>query len=271
MRLSQLFFAVMRRREKAAFQRNMKDLPHSYFRHDATASLDVKMIMLRSKFGFEGLGLYWYMIEALYLNEGRMNADALRSQCDRIEIFEFCIKIGLFVIDEFGEIASLRLLDEIENRIEKSKKATESAKRRWRKERKKSGYANAMRTQCERNARRGEERREKDTNVSLDSGESPTPEKIDRRNPYVQRLIDCLKDAIGLPVLDGSEQGNRRAAFNALRKITKVTASDERSCAVIEHAIRQAAIDKWHADRMTSMKYVADQVLKLTAQFPLTA
>lgn len=98
--------------------------------------------------GMSGYGVYWSIIEDLY-----MNANALRTECERIAyelrvdeqlvksvIFDF----DLFVFDDqnFGSLSVQRRLDE---RFEKSAKARESANKRW-------NNANALQTQSDRNA-----------------------------------------------------------------------------------------------------------------------
>lgn len=137
------------------------------------------MLKLRGKFGYEGMGVYWHVIETLYLNDGKMDADALRSLFGgNANVLEYCISIGLFV-DKDGEIFSRRLNDEIANRIEKSEKAKKSAKARWRTDAKKSKDANAMRTHSERNtdAMLGEERRGEEIKLK-----KPTKKNDERTN-----------------------------------------------------------------------------------------
>jgi hypothetical protein len=119
-----------------------------YFSHDFNARNDEKIKRLLMRHGMSGYGVYWSIIEDLY-----MNANALRTECERIAyelrvdeqlvksvIFDF----DLFVFDDqnFGSLSVQRRLDE---RFEKSAKARESANKRW-------NNANALQTQSDRNA-----------------------------------------------------------------------------------------------------------------------
>lgn len=90
-------------------------------------------------------------------------------------------------------------------------------------------------------------------------------------NKNVNRLIDSLKTSLGIAALDGTIQANRNSAFNAIRKLTATTKDEERSAEFIEYAIQQAAQDNWHSTKMTSMRYIEQNVTKLVLQFPLPA
>jgi len=119
-----------------------------YFSHDFNARNDEKIKRLLMRHGMSGYGVYWSIIEDLY-----MNANALRTECERIayelRIDEQLVKsvifdFDLFVFDDqnFGSLSVQRRLDE---RFEKSAKARESANKRW-------NNANALQTQSDRNA-----------------------------------------------------------------------------------------------------------------------
>ena len=155
----------------------MKDLPQSYFRHDATASSDGRLLKLRGKYGYEGMGVYWHIIETLYLNDGSMDTDALRSLFDRnTDVLEYCVSIGLLV-EKDGAYSSQRLTIEIDYRMEKSEKAKKSIAKRWRKEAKKPIDTNVIRTNNQRN-----------TNVIL--GEERKGEEIILKKPKKDLLSD---------------------------------------------------------------------------------
>ena len=135
-----------------------------YFSHDYNARSDDKIKALIRKHGMAGYGIFWSIIEDLY-----NNANALRLDCDGIafdlrthsEIIQSIVfDFDLFVIDgdNFGSLSVQKRLDERES---KSKKASESARRRWDGMRTHSERnANAMQTQSEGNAikeRKGKE------------------------------------------------------------------------------------------------------------------
>jgi len=131
-----------------------------YFSHDYNARADEKIKLLIRKHGIQGYGIYWSIIEDLY-----NNANALRMDCEGIafdlRVEEKVVKsiiedFDLFIIEgeDFGSMSVQRRLDE---RDAKSRKARDSAKKRWNKD------ANALPTHSERNAikeRKGKESKE---------------------------------------------------------------------------------------------------------------
>jgi len=121
-----------------------------YFSHDANAQHDPKIIKLLSKLGWEGYGLYWAIVERLrnepdYTLECDYDciAFALRTHSD-------CIKslvedYDLFIIED-DIFYSESLLNRMKQKDERSEKARESARKRWKRN------ANALRTHSEPNA-----------------------------------------------------------------------------------------------------------------------
>lgn len=134
-----------------------------YFTHDYNARSDVKIKKLLAKHGLEGYGLYWAIIEDLY-----NNANALPLDCESIAfdmrtneqlVSSVINDFGLFVIEdkEFGSLSVQRRLDE---RALKSKKARDSANKRW------LNNANALQTQSDSNAIKEKKEKEKKEDIS---------------------------------------------------------------------------------------------------------
>lgn len=139
-----------------------------YFQHDYNARNDDKVKKLIRKHGFLGYGLFWAIIEDLYNNDNSLSLDYegiafdLRTECD-------CIKsiindFDLFVIDgdTFG---SLSVQKRLEARDAKSRKARESARKRWDKEptnNERNAYV--MRTHSDGNARK-EKKKKKEKDI----------------------------------------------------------------------------------------------------------
>ncbi len=120
-----------------------------YFSHDYNARRDPKLVAVRMRLGYEGIGIYWSLIEYLYEQGGYL----LISQCDCIadELRTHSEKINTLIFDfELFENDGVKFwsptaINRLKIRAEKSEKASNSAKKRW-------NYANAMRTQCDGNA-----------------------------------------------------------------------------------------------------------------------
>lgn len=105
-----------------------------YFSHDYNARHDEKTKRLIRKYGMEGYGIFWSLIEDLYNNSNEMQAD-YESISDDLHSDAKLIKS---IINDFG-LFSVKddsfCSDSIERRITernaKSEKARESAIKRW--------------------------------------------------------------------------------------------------------------------------------------------
>lgn len=111
-----------------------------YFSHDYNARNDDKILELRAKFGAEGYGVFWMIIETMAENEdggakasliGGLSLGYGVAKSTLIDIFKYCVEIGLFY-EESGYYYSKRLLTHKEFRKELSKNGAEGAKKRWR-------------------------------------------------------------------------------------------------------------------------------------------
>lgn len=96
----------------------------TYFPHDTAATQDPKMLLLISKVGLEGLGLYWILIEAMHRDSSgaltqeefdcicKMNMCSTAGEHDLSSMFntEVYFNVGLFERDDQGLITSRRVL-----------------------------------------------------------------------------------------------------------------------------------------------------------------
>ena len=134
-----------------------------YFQHNYNTRSDSKIKKLLHKHGLLGYGLYWAIVEDLY-----NNANALQLHYESISYelrTEKCIvksiihDFDLFKIDG-GYFSSNGVKRRLEERKNKSTKASNSAKKRWNKSER---NANAMQTHSEGNAikeKKGKEMKE---------------------------------------------------------------------------------------------------------------
>lgn len=93
-----------------------------WFRHDVNAHDDLKVKKLLRKSGFSALGVYWFLIELLFSNEGRMAcseaADEVSlidglSEEDSMTYIQKLVDLGLLFVDEDGLLGSHRVDSEI--------------------------------------------------------------------------------------------------------------------------------------------------------------
>ena len=121
----------------------------TYFNHDSNARNDYRIIKLRAKLGYEGYGIFWSLLEMLFIEENKIciedyDALAFGLQCDANKLKKVIEYFDLFVIED-DCFYSKRLNNHIEEINNKSIKAKENANKRW-------NNANAMQTQSDCNA-----------------------------------------------------------------------------------------------------------------------
>jgi hypothetical protein len=114
-----------------------------YFSHDYNAAQDEKILYLRSKYGMEAYGLYWFFIELLHQSpNSKLKCkliDGISYQLNididkLLQFYDTCISIELFVTD--GEFYwSQRVLENKEIQDEKRKSKSFAGKKgmekRW--------------------------------------------------------------------------------------------------------------------------------------------
>jgi len=160
-----------------------------YFPHDYHARHDPKLEKLFLVLGYEGVGIYWCLIEMLYEQGGYLSLKdlSLYSQNDK-ELCERITKVvndyGLFEKDN-TKLWSKSCLDRLAFITEKSEKASKSALKRW------SMYANAMPTHNEGNAIKEKKVKEKKVKESIVANAQHTQEdfiKTLSENPAYKNL-----------------------------------------------------------------------------------
>jgi len=188
-----------------------------YFTHDYNARSDGKIKRLLSKHGCMGYGLYWAIIEDLYNNANVMQLDyesiAYDLRTEESVVKSVINDFDLFVIQDgfFGSNSVQRRLDE---RDTKSKKASESAQERWRRN------ANALRSQSDSNAikeSKVKESKRKESKVNeiklKENEERAHPKNKKNKNPELQEVLDYFKEngfseAAAKKAFDYYESGN---------------------------------------------------------------
>ena len=137
-----------------------------YFSHDFSARVDQKVKRLLMRHGMLGYGVYWAIIEDLYQNANAMRthyesiAFELRVDCELIKSVLHDFELFVFDGDHFGSLSVERRMQE---RVNKSVKARQSAFKRW-------GDANALRTHSEGNAikeRKVKEKKRKESKLNI--------------------------------------------------------------------------------------------------------
>jgi len=180
-----------------------------FFSHDFNAHVDLKMVEIRMKYGWEGYGIFWALCEIISSNdkpiqESQIKGLAFNLHIDKeylAEFIGFCIDIELFVDTDNG-ITSLSLERRLYHKREKSRKAKESAKKRWESKSK----ANAIQSQSECNANAEHKQSESNANKTKQNKTKPKQE-ISTKVDIVSKLTaqDQFKNEINtlFPSIDG--------------------------------------------------------------------
>jgi len=155
-----------------------------YFPHDYNAIHDPKITKLRMKYGMEGYGVYWALIEQLYNNANALQLDceciAFELRVDASVVQGVITEFDLFEIDaqEFGSLS-------VERRLSKreaiSKKRSANASKRWESSKKSDASAMQVHTESDANAKqiyakekKGKEKKRKESKVNTQQVEFGT-------------------------------------------------------------------------------------------------
>ena len=157
-------------------------MQQSYFSHDIYTRENLKIKKLISTHGMQGYGVFWAVVEFLHNNNNRLSMDELGIVAHDlgvdIKIVESVVKDFKFFVIRKSVISSNRVAQNIKLRLEKSEKAKKSANRRWQAS---PDYANALPSQCERNAIKEKESKENESkekeNKEKESKENESKEK----------------------------------------------------------------------------------------------
>ena len=162
----------------------------TYFNHDSVARLDIRVIKLRSKLGYEGYGLFWAVLELLFTEENKLCVEDYESlafglQCDPKILKQVIEDFDLFVVED-GCFYSRRLNNHIEEINNKSKKAKENINKRW-------NNTNVIRPNNQRN-----------TSISISKS------KEDKIKSIENRILDFKKS---IQSIEGISDEDKKAFF----------------------------------------------------------
>ncbi len=119
--------------------RELKQSNSYWFKHNYNASSDEKLLIIRSELGFEGIGIYWAIVEYMYNNDGFLKEKLIDVFCNLNKIdrekIDFILKEAFKKTTKDGAQVyyAHRIAQEIaakEDCIEKARKAAYS---RWEK------------------------------------------------------------------------------------------------------------------------------------------
>lgn len=225
-----------------------------YFPHDCGARNDEKIVRIQREIGLDGVAIYWFLIEMLYEAGGYLDEDYeaisfnMRLQCERISTIEkVAHNFDLFEFHD-GKFTSQRVLETLKFRQEKSEKTRNSAKKRW--------DANAMRTQCERNANKYKYKH-KDKSITNNVDDAKIVKK-----EYI-KSAELLRDKIKENLPTFKEPSNLNAWSDEVRKMVEI---DKRTIEQIDFLIKWSQNDTFWQSNILSMKTLRKQFDKLVAQ-----
>ena len=110
-----------------------------YFQHDFNSRNDEKILELRARFGAEGYGIFWMVVESMAeTSDGKLKASLIGGlshgyglPIEKLQkILDCCVEVGLFKLKK-GNYLSDRMLRYKEFRKKMSQFGQEGAKKRW--------------------------------------------------------------------------------------------------------------------------------------------
>lgn len=111
-----------------------------YFQHDFNARNDEKILELRHRFGAEGYGVFWMVVESMAeTSDGKLKATLIGGlshgyglPINKLQkILDCCVEVGLFKLVR-GNYLSNRLLRYKEFRKKLAELGRDGAEKRWR-------------------------------------------------------------------------------------------------------------------------------------------
>lgn len=196
----------------------------TYFIHDFMASSDGKMLRLNSRFGNEGVGLFWKLIEQIYLNSGKIDLEIAKiistqgksSEAKTNSMINYMIEIGLLVKSEDGFLSSKRV-DKDTVQVKKRQAINRSnINKRWEKVKNKDNEEVYNRNTNEDSMEydRNTTVLQNDTNV-IQNDTTVLQNEYDRKNlVYEYSSSYSIKKDILLPSKEGEEYIQRKNPFH---------------------------------------------------------
>jgi hypothetical protein len=179
----------------------------NYFSHDSNARNDSKILAVRIKYGIEGYGIYFMILERLreesnYMCVKDYNSIAFDLRTDSSKVKSVIEDFGLFIFTDDGKyFYSESFMGRMEFKDVKSKKATENAKKRWENEKSMRTHtetdANALPTHPETDASKVKESKE-----NKEYKESWHKDKLDFLNNSIWKENFCIGRHITLERLE---------------------------------------------------------------------
>lgn len=160
-----------------------------WFKHDYNASGDDKLLDIRSELGFEGLGLYWWLVEQAFDSKGKLKERKVKSLCKLngidLEKVEVVLKYGFKKsTDEDNETyyTSDRIALEVDSKEDNINNARKAANKRW------ENYHKAQEAKEKKEAAK--------TKVNVKTGEISKPKASGQtlREVDIQELFNAVYD-----------------------------------------------------------------------------
>lgn len=177
-----------------------------WFKHDFNASADLKMGLVRGKYGMRGVGIYWSLVELMYSSDGWLNlskeihwrgVEQFLGESSLQEVVTFFVEVELFEVKE-GKYTSLRVQQQLAERAEKSGIYRKNREQRQKKEEQTATIALQLYNNCTTKLTEREREREGELDKNLASNpltplqgetvESPEPKKPKKQK---RELVTC--------------------------------------------------------------------------------
>ncbi|MCL1933271.1 MAG: DUF4373 domain-containing protein [Candidatus Azobacteroides sp.] len=236
-------------------------MANNYFSHDSNARNDEKIIAVRLKYGMEGYGVYFAVLERMrdidnYIHVKDYNIIAFDLRVSNSLVKSIIEDFGLFEFTEDGKrFYSESFLQRMKQKDEKSSKARNSASKRWNAMRThENNDANALRTHENNDALKGKKSKvnNKPPNPLKKGGGSKQMKKDDSLNAEARKVFEeHYRNVFSEDYYwTAKDAGNMTKLLNALKyRLTKKGLPDDTGDVVNAlQSFLESVSDKWILD-----------------------
>ncbi len=224
----------------------------AYFKHDYSARNDDKILEVRAKFGPEGYGLWWMILETIAENKG-LNTSLIGglslgygvAKGTLSELIDFCLEIELLYKDGDGMVQNRRMDEHLEEMKGYKDSGKKGAEIRWKNRGANKGANTPPIGEGNADKNREEKRREENTTHT-----NPAPASSWEANGYDKPA--SLEQVIEVANMSGFEAAVAERYWNKRESTDWMKASGN----------QQVPIRNWRADFALIASYLASDIAK---------
>lgn len=233
-----------------------------YFPHFSNARNDRKIRRTIKELGLEGYAIYFMLLEVLReqrdfkypLSDIDLLADEFGSQEPKVRVV-IC-NYDLFIVDKTENFFSIRMIENLQPYLERSKRAQKAATIRWKNA---NAYANALPEHSASNASKGKETKRKEKKINKNATSVAGKPQYGRQD--INQIVEKIK-SVNNGMLDGSIRATRHNIKNLITKVEKTNLAGGETAKFI-CGIIDTANEGWYSGKICSGRYLYDNLGKM--------